>query len=460
MSRRWTSAGSLAMVLLLGTGLVAGCTDAEPAPPGPSPTATSSAPPVSLKFGVFGPDAEIAAYSDLARAYSADAENVDVEVVSWADRDEAARAYASGERMPDVFMVSQRDLASVTEKDLTQPVDELLDARGVSFGDDYSRDALQAFADDNSLACMPYSISPMVIYYNTALVDFERMLRRGLDAPEPDENGVIDEWSFEQFTASAEFATRPGRGTRGVYIEPSLRGLAPFVYSGGGKVFDDDKEPTSLAFSDGDSRSALQTTLTLLRDAQLTPTPQQLARQDAQTLFEEGRLGMIAGFRSLTPELRTVAGLDFEVMPMPEISRSGTVGEVIGMCISADTKDVAASADFLVNVLSEESVAQVVRHGYLVPANVAVATSEAFLQPGRSPANAAVFNASVRDIVVPPQLDSWSELEAAVAPALRLLVSVPVLDDARLEEITSQIDLDSQAVLSPPQPTESPSASG
>ena len=323
MSRRWTSAGSLAMVLLLATGLVAGCTDAEPAPPGPSPTATSSAPPVSLKFGVFGPDAEIAAYSDLARAYSADAENVDVEVVSWADRDEAARAYASGEPMPDVFMVSQRDLASVTEKDLTQPVDELLDARGVSFGDDYSRDALQAFADDNSLACMPYSISPMVIYYNTALVDFERMLRRGLDAPEPDENGVIDEWSFEQFTASAEFATRPGRGTRGVYIEPSLRGLAPFVYSGGGKVFDDDKEPTSLAFSDGDSRSALQTTLTLLRDAQLTPTPQQLARQDAQTLFEEGRLGMIAGFRSLTPELRTVAGLDFEVMPMPEISRSG-----------------------------------------------------------------------------------------------------------------------------------------
>ena len=54
------------------------------------------------------------------------------------------------------------------------------------------------------------------------------------------------------------------------------------------------------------------------------------------------------------------------------------------MCISADTEDVAAAADFLVDVLSEEAVAEVARQGYLVPANVAVATSDDFLQPGRA----------------------------------------------------------------------------
>ena len=448
------------MSLLLAASLLAACSGDPSAQPSPSPSATPTPEPVSLTFGVFGPEQEIAAYSELAQAYTADIESpqsahVSVEVVPWADRDEAARAYRSTEPLPDVFMVSQRDLASVTENGLTQPVDELLDARGVSFGDDYSRDALQAFAEDNQLACMPYSISPMVIYYNTDLIDFERMRRRGLDAPEE-----LDSWTFDQFVAAADVASRPGRRTRGVYIEPSLLGLSPFIYSGGGRVFDDAQAPTSTAFSEGDTQTALETTLTLLRDAQVTPTQQQLARNDGLTLFEQGRLGMIAGFRNLVPELREVPGLNFDVMPMPQISRSGTVGEVTGMCISADTENVAAAADFLVYVLSEEAVAQVVSQGYIVPANVAVANSDAFLQPGRSPANAPVFNASVRDIVVPPQLDSWDELEAAVAPGLQALVSVPVLDEATLDTLTSQIDLASQGVLRPPSGSPSPSPSG
>jgi multiple sugar transport system substrate-binding protein len=454
---RPVSAPAAALVAIVS--LLAACSDSDPDPPAASPSPTPTPAPAALSFGVFGPEAEIAAFSDLAETYSATSD-VDVDVVSWEDRDEAARAYRGSKPLPDVFMVSQRDLVYVTEHELSQPVDELLDERGVSFGDDYSRDALQAFAQDNSLACMPYSISPMVIYYNTALVDFERMTRRGLDVPNPDDAGVRDSWSFEQFTAAAEFAARPARGSRGVYIEPSLRGFAPFIESGGGRVFNDELTPTSLAFSEDDTLAALETTLPLLRDAQVTPTPQQLAVHTPLELFEEGQLGMIAGFRSLVPELREMGSLNFDVMPMPEITGSDTVGEVTGMCISADTEDVAAAADFLVKVLSEEAVAEVVRQGYVVPANVAVATSDDFLQPGELPANAAVFNASVRDIVVPPQLDSWSQLEKAVAPELRSLVTVPLLDEAILDELTTQIDLDSQAVLDPPDPSESPSPSG
>lgn len=457
MSRRGT-AGRLSAAALSLAGLV-GCTAADPEPPAPSPTVTPDPEPVALTFGVFGPRPELLTYSDLAHDYPESDSTVSVDVVRWSDRDDAAQAYRSGEPLPDVFMLSERDLAFALDNGLTQPVDELLDARGVSFGDDYSRDALETFSDDNSLACMPYSISPMVIYYNTDLVDFERMARRGLDAPVllPEET---PEWTFDQFSAAAEFATRPRLDTRGVYIDPSLLGLSPFIYSGGGQVFDDPEAPTSLAFSEADTQEALEITLTLLRNAQVTPTTTDLVRTDPVTMFEEGRLGMIAGFRSLTPRLRTVLGLEFEVMPMPEITRSGTVGDVVGMCISADTPHVAEAADFLVEVLSEEAVAEVASQGYMVPSQVAVATSEAFLQPGQLPANAAVFNASVRDIVVPPQLASWTALEAAVAPGIRRLVSVPVLDEDTMGEITTEIDLDSQAVLSPPDPSSSPTPSG
>ena len=49
-------------------------------------------------------------------------------------------------------------------------------------------------------------------------------------------------------------------------------------------------------------------------------------------------------------------------------------------------------------------------------------------------------------MVIPPLLDSGPALEAAVAPDLRDLLTVPVLD---LEAITQRIDETSREVLGP-----------
>ena len=155
----------------------------------------------------------------------------------------------------------------------------------------------------------------------------------------------------------------------GFYVAPTLRGLAPFVYSAGGQVFDDDEAPTSLAFSSDDTRSALEQVLPLLRDPKLTLTAEQLAEKTPLEWFREGKLGMIAGFRDLVPELRSVADLDFDIMPMPTVDDAATVGDLTGICIAQDTPDVAASADFLVDFISTESVAAVAAAGYLAPAN-------------------------------------------------------------------------------------------
>ena len=62
------------------------------------------------------------------------------------------------------------------------------------------------------------------------------------------------------------FATRPRRGTKGVHIAPTIPGLSPFIESGGGSVFDDAVDPTSLSFSSDDSQAALERTLELLRN--------------------------------------------------------------------------------------------------------------------------------------------------------------------------------------------------
>ena len=441
--------------------VLAGCDDsgAQPGPTLRSGSASTVTPKAKLTFGVYGPKEQNHDFQGVVDTFNAHSDESQVHLRTWANHDDMMNDLRVGggpaKHLPDIFMASRSDLAWLQSKHLTQPVDELLDERGVDFGDGYSRDALEAFSADNRLQCMPYSISPMVIYYNTRLVDFAKMKARGISAPDP--ASTTPRWSFDQFTAAAQYATRPRKGTRGVYIAPTLTGLAPFIYSGGGKVFDDESAPTTLAFSDDSTQSALQLTLPLLRDPHLTLTQDQLAKASPMQWFERGRLGMIAGYRSMVPALRQVPGLSFDVMPMPTLDSWSTVGDISGLCMSARAASTPEAADFMTQALSADSVERVVRAGYLVPANLEAASSDDFLQPGRAPAHAAVFNSSVRTLHLNPLIDGGPQLEEAVSGSLLELLNAPVLD---LPGLGEQIDAESRSVLAPPGASGSPGPSG
>lgn len=421
----------------------------EPPPEKDKGPATKPPGMARLVFAVWGNEAEVDAYRDIVAAYNKESEVVDVVVESWPDPDSMLADIRAGEVTPDLYLLPRDELAETLDADRNRPLLDLLDARGVAFGDEFPRDAITAFSAEDNLQCMPYAGSPMVVYYNTDLVDFERMAAREL--PTPPEHR--ESWDLEEFRAAAAFASRPRRETKGVYIEPTLRGLAPFVYAGGGSLFDDDTEPTSLALSDGDSADALRDTLEVLRDPTITLTNRQLRSQSALDYFKEGKLGMIAGFRDLTPELRQVPGLNFDVMPMPELDDDATIGDLVGVCVAEGPQErVEQSADFLVNLLSDEAVTAMAETGYLMPTKIDVNFSDAFLQPGQHPENARAFVNSTRSIVLPPLILGWSELEALVDPDLERLLTEPLLED--LDAELEAIDEKSRAVLDPEDPDE------
>ena len=407
-----------------------------------------------LVFAVWGNDAEVAAYKSIVDAYNKKSVVVDVHVEAWPDAASMLADIRSGEVTPDLYLLPREDLAETMTAKRNRPVLDLLDARGISFGDEFQRDAISAFSADDTLQCMPYTNSPMVIYYNTDLINFERMAARDLPVPPEDK----EYWTLDMFRAAAAFASHPRKGSKGVYIDPSLSGLAPFVYAGGGKLFDDSSDPTSLSLSDGSSVDALRRTLEVLRDPTITLTNKQLQQKPALDWFEEGKLGMVAGFRDLTPELRAVDGLHFDVMPMPELDDDATIGELDGVCVAEGPQErVEQSADFLVDLLSDDALSTLARTGYVMPTKIDVNFSDAFLQPDQQPANARAFVDSARSIVLPPLLDTWPRLESAVDPDLERLLTQPLLDD--LDTELKDIDDKSKQVLSPEPPTEPPSPS-
>ncbi|NUS40170.1 MAG: extracellular solute-binding protein, partial [Terrabacter sp.] len=439
------SRSSLRRNALLATALTVALTtaacsgDAEPESEPSKPPASSGKPtekPREVTFGAYGTDEEVAAFQSVVDSFNASSTTRKVTLKSWPDHESAVADVLAG-NAPDAFLTSRIDLDQLVEGEALQPVSLLLDERGVDFGDRFSRDAVDAFAMDDELQCMAYSVSPMVIYYNTDIVDFDRMERRGFDVPTANSEGKRERWTLAQFGAAAQFASRRG-DRRGVWIDPTLQGLAPFIYSGDGQVFDDDREPTSLAFSDDNTREALSETLAILRDSALTPTNAQLARATPVQLFKRGELAMVAGFRNLVPQLRDAEDLDFDVLPMPSIDTRATVGDISGLCISADSEVVNDAADFIAYAVSDAAIATVASTGYIVPANTSVAASPDFLAPEEEPASSEIYNQSIRYMVVPPFIDQREELIEAVTPLLEQLVTAPGPLD--LEGLTEEID--------------------
>ncbi len=422
---------------------------AQPSPSS-SPTSASALPsqlpPQTLTFGVLGGPDEKAAYEEMASMFAPLNRQVTVKVEEWPDAQAMVAAFAAGDRVPDVFLATRRYLPWLLEHQTTQPVDQLLDERGVDFGDSYPRSTLTAFAVDNALTCLPYGIEPTVMYYNTHLVKLGRIPQ----APATPGQG----WSFDQFTAAARWAVHHRPGTTGMYVDPTIAGLSPFLYSGGGQLFDSASQPTSTAFASSPNALTLGRLNRTLRRPHMSLTASQLAQKTPVEWFESGKLAMLEGTRRLVPQLRQDARLDFDVMPVPTLSTSATTGGLSGICISSHPRDVGTAADFLVYASSPDALGAVASAGYLQPANQTVALSDAFQQPGHLPRHAGVFTFSVKSMVYPPLLDQWDALDEVVDPRLADLMSGP---PSLVPRRARHTDRASRPVLAPAQ-SASPSA--
>ncbi len=434
--------------------LAAGCASSgDPSSSGPSsPGASGSAGPTTITFAVYGAKPVLQAYRRIAARYTAEHPNTRVAVRTYPTREAAAAARAKG-GAADVFLMDRDDLAGLIEDKAVTPVNDLLAERKVDFGDDYTRSGLDAFSADSALQCMPSSASPLVVYYNPRLIDLDQVAEPGRNVVDQDRG-----WTLEEFGVAALQARGPG--VRGLYLSPDLEQVAPFIWSEGGEVVDDEEEPTTLTLSDGASADALEQLLELVRDPALTFSQTALQRRSALERFKAGKLGMILGYRELTPVLRARKGLAFDVMPLPNLSSGATIATASGLCIAAEAGSTEKAADFLADVITDDAAKSLARTGYVMPANLNVVNDDAFLQAGQQPLHADVFGREVRDTRLLPSAPRWPLVRQYAARDLTQLFYQPVI--LPLETRLEAIDAGSAAVFDPSKassPTISPSGS-
>lgn len=446
----------LALVAVLLT-IAAGCSSNDPTTtestkPSSTPSPSGS---VTVTFGVYGPKAVTDAYKQLAADYTVAHPRVKVSVHVYPNHEEAmaaVRSSAGAGQPSDLFLIDHEDLAGLSDAKALRRVDDLLAQREVDFGDGYTRNGLEAFSSDAALRCMPQSVSPLVVYYNPKLIELDKIRDPGAN-PVTQEGG----WSLDDFRRAAAQPRRPG--VRGLYVAPELTQVAPFIWSGGGDVVDDTDKPTTLTLSDGASAGALEKLLEIVRNPGLTFSEQALRRRSALERFKAGQLGMILGYRDLTPVLRAQPNLTFDVMPLPRVGSSATISRMTGLCISSKSTHTEQAADFLAALISDRDASVLAATGYVMPANLDVLNSDDFLQTGERPLHSGVFQHELRRSQMLPSSTRWPLVASATEHELTQLFYQPVI--LPLQDRLQGIDQASIPLFNPATgtPSSSPTAS-
>ena len=404
---------------------LAGCGGEEESP------AAAGGERVSLRVQVSGEPEETKVYAALARAFEKTHRDVRVQVVEVASKgDHLARlstSFAAGDP-PDVFLVNYREYSQFVARGAVSAIEERLADRDVDLSDYYD-EPVDAFTYDGELQCMPQNISSLVVYYNRAVF-------ADAGVPEP-----ADDWTWDDFVTTARSLT--DGDVRGAGIDASIIRLAPFVWSNGGEIVDDESQPTRLTLDEDASREAVQDVVDLVRDGSV-PTEEELAAQDLQTRFVTGKLGMLLSSRREVPPLREVAGLDFDVAPVPRRGEPSTILHSDAYCLSAKADHQDAAADFVAFATGEQGQRLTALSGRTVPSLRSVAESPAFLNPAQAPSRSQVFLDGIESMRRTPVVPVWPEVEDIVEEQMTRAFYD---EDASLEAVLAEIDRRTRPVL-------------
>ncbi|MFT4010743.1 MAG: extracellular solute-binding protein [Nocardioidaceae bacterium] len=455
---------AVAIAVVVGLALLVGCS-AEGKPSSPSsptpttPTETPSDAPVTLKLEVYGDETTVGTYRAIASAFKAEHSNVTIKIRSLPEAGAAAEKaigeISGGNDAPDLFLLDLDRLPDAVAADVLQPVNELLEARDVPFGDGVQRTALTAYSVDNTLACMPNDVSPYVLYYNKRLVKPRRLM----DPEKPLQ--ATSAWPWEMVLQAA--AQAAAKGARGLYIPPDLRLVQAFLVAGDGTAVDDPRAPTTLTLGNEASRDALKTLATLTRDPLVRITPQEADRVSPEKRFAAGKTGMLIGTRALVPTLREVRSLNFGVAPLPSLVQDANVSEMNAYCIAKSSEHAETAADFIAFATVGDGADIAARSGAMVPADLDTLHSDAFLQPDQEPASAEVFTEAARKAIPTPYSPYWLEAASSATTALTRVLygaSLDVTSDETpaLDALLKSVDEQSVPIFTPPEPSESPAS--
>ena len=355
---------------------------------------------------VAGDAEEIEAYRAVVAGFNEGQDEVEARLIPFAERDDLILRLSTsiaGGQPPDLFLMNYRFYGQFAARGTLEPVAPYLQDSDAFSEADFFDTALTPFRWDGEQVCLPQNVSSLVVYYNTDL-----FRRAGVALPK-------DGWSWDDMVAAAKKLTRDRDGdgtvdTYGLGVDPEIIRVAPFIWSNGGQLVDDETSPTRFAL-DGGAVVALDQFFDLRTVHGVTPTDEEAEAEDFVSRFLNGRLGMLMESRRVVPTLRTITDFEWDVAGTPMLDTPASVLHSDAYCMTegSDAKDEAWQ--FMEYALGPEGQRIASEAGRTVPSLRSVAETEAFLDPNEPPANAQVFLDQIPYLRSVPSISTWPEIE-------------------------------------------------
>jgi multiple sugar transport system substrate-binding protein len=332
----------------------------------PAATASSSGEPDDgTKLTLWVRSATDAFSNALADAYNKSHKNqVTVTVIPNDNYLQKIGAAAGSNSLPDLLASDVVYTPEYVHNGLLQDLTEQVE--GLDFADQLAQAHIEAASKDGKIYGVPHKVDSSVLLYNKDLYR-----QAGLDPEAPPTN-------FEEMYEHAKAIRALGGDTYGFYFAGSCGGcgvytLFPYAAAAGNEALTDGGEKADI------DNEAMAETFALYKrmfDEDIAPSS---AKSDDgttwDTLFTEGKVGLLPLGSFAYPALREDATFDWGVAPLMAPDGSGTStfvgGDTLG--ISKSSKKATQAWDFIEWTLSEEAQVEVIAKSGDLPARTDLA---------------------------------------------------------------------------------------
>lgn len=381
-------------------------TTAPAAAPTTAPSAAATVAPTTaalsgdVSWMVLADPEQLKAFDAVAQAFEARYPGVKVNLSSAADNEDdyhaALGTALAGGSPPDLVNLDYDATGQYAETGALQSLDARIAQSDLIHATDFYTQAWRGFQFDKQQVCLPVNVSGLMVYFNKKLFDAGK-----LAYPKAG-------WTWDEFLADAQALTK-GADQFGVAIEPEFNNLLPFIWQNGGELLAADGK--QLALDAAASLAAVQFFVDLQAKFHAAPDQAAMTSQEPPDRFISGALGLLVDSRAAVPTLRTITDFDWDVAPLPRKTQAANILKADGLCLPAKAAHPDLAWKLMEFAASAEGQTLLAGAGRVVPSNIAISKSPAFLNPSAKPANSQVWLDEIANIRSVPALAHWPDIE-------------------------------------------------
>lgn len=380
---------SLGLVLLLTTGLFAGCASNSKTNKGSTDLATKKE-KVELKFLGWGGVDEKKLVDDIIAKYEAENPNVDIQFENPADYWPKLQTMIAGGQAPDLFYMGFPEFKEYEKQKV------LLNLDG-KFGDlsDFYEGGIKAFTGaDGKLYGLPKDWGTYVFYYN-------KKIFKDAGVKSPAEYVAENNWTMDNMLKAAKEIKGKAGSQFGVVVEPNR--WKAFVganwVDANGKV-----NVTTDQFAND-----LQFVADLWLKEKVAPNVQELKSLSAADRFMQGNTAMFMSGRWMALQFASVKDLQWDIVPMPVANQRNndkfTWMDSVGLVASKTTKYPDEVVKFMKFYTDTWAQSEMAKRGLAIPVRKSVAKSDSFVKGLQGVNNEAHTTYPAQTLTV---FDKWS----------------------------------------------------